>query len=266
MSKHEKYGEWALVTGASSGIGREFARKIIAGGGKCVVVARTNEKLEALASEFGADRTMVVAADMATEQGRAELRDAVTDIDIGLVIHSAGVVHMGSVLDMPSDDARELIDVHVSATVEIASFFGQRLRQRGGGGLILISSGLAHSPVPYVATYAASKAFVLSFGEALAYELRDHNVDVLTVVAGGTKTNMATAIESYLDFSKIYMPMGPPQAVVTSALRNLGRRDTVVPGAMNKIMVGMMRKVMGSGTSKSLLGGMMKKALRTQPA
>lgn len=264
-NKITRYGKWAIVTGASSGIGQEFARQLHAKGMKIVLAARSLGPLEEMAKELGQDKTQIIAIDLA-ESGAADRLDAQTkDIDVGLIVHSAGIAHMGPLLELDDDTLTNLKAIHIDATVDISRIFGQRLKRRGEGGIILVSSGLAFSPVPYGAVYGAAKAFILSFGEALAEELRSSKIDVLTVVPGGTKTNMAEHLNSLVDLDKLKMPMGNPADVARAGIAALGQRDTIIPGSMNKIMAVMMSRIMSRKMSKSMIGGMMKTALRTQP-
>jgi len=261
----KKYGDWALVTGASSGIGREMSRQLIARGHKVVLVARTQANLRALADELGTDSTRVVAADLRQPDAVTNILKAVGDLDIGLFAHIAGVVHLGPFLDQDTSQIDEITELSITATLRFAHGFGKVLKARGGGGLILTSSTLAFLPVPYMAAYAASKTFVLNFSEALAHELRPARVDVLALVPGGTHTSMADHIGETMDLSMMTKLMGQPGPVAAAALSALGRRDRVVPGAMNKVMGFMMARLMPVSASKKMFGNMMGKSLHTKP-
>ncbi|MDH5528833.1 MAG: SDR family NAD(P)-dependent oxidoreductase [Paracoccaceae bacterium] len=265
MRDFEKYGKWAVVTGASSGIGREFAKELATAGKKIVLVARTEATLrQTLEDDLDASHRIVVA-DLSTPEGLQALDDETRKLDVGLVVHSAGLAHAGGFLEeSPKIDAA-LQAIHITATVEIARLFGERLVNRGGGGLILVSSGFGFAPIPYAAVYGAAKAFVISFGEALAVELRSKSIDVLIVIPGATKTNMSVKLAEQIDMSKVPMPHGDPRKVARVGLAALGRKDSVVPGGMNKIMA-LMAGLMSRRMAKAQFGKLLRSALIIRPS
>ena len=260
----QKYGEWAVVTGASSGIGRAIAAQIVNEGGRCVLVARRKERLLETARALGEDSCRVVSLDLCDKDAADVLLRETEGLDVGLFIHSAGIAHMGPLTEIEAQKINALIDIHIRATVLLTQRFAQSFKSKGRGGIMLVSSGLAFAPVPYVAVYSAAKSFVLSFGQSLSEEMRHFNVDVLTLVPGGTQTDMATEIESFVDFSKLKMPMAPAEGVASVALKHLGKSDSVVPGLPNKLMA-LMMKLMGPTLSKRLMGKMMGHALWNSP-
>ncbi|WP_299731107.1 SDR family NAD(P)-dependent oxidoreductase [uncultured Tateyamaria sp.] len=264
MKDIEKYGEWVVVTGASSGIGREFAKELAAKGKKIVLVARTEANLQQMLEQDLDASHRIVVADLCTATGLKALTQATKELDVGLVVHSAGLAHAGAFLNGTSKTDTNLQAIHMSASVEIARVFGRRFVNRGSGGLIFVSSGFGFAPIPYAAVYGASKAFVISFGEALAVELRSKNVDVLTVIPGATKTNMAEKLAEQIDMSKVPMPHGDPRAVARAGLAALGHKDSVVPGAMNKVMA-LMMGLMSRRMAKGQFGKLLKSALIIQP-
>jgi hypothetical protein len=233
-----RYGEYALVTGASSGIGAEFAEQLAAAGLSLVLVARRKDRLDALASRLhGAHGvgTKVVDLDLAGDGAVAELVRRTGQLDVGLVVANAGIVTTGPFLgnDWAAESALLKVDLMVPA--EMAHAYGQLFAQRGRGGLILISSVVGFTPVPYSANYAAVKAYLASLGQALHYELRGSGVDVLTLAPGSTKTEGADNAPG-IDFGKMPGQAMQPGPVVSAALRGLGRRSLVVPGAPNKVL------------------------------
>jgi short-subunit dehydrogenase len=265
MKNVEKYGDWAVVTGASSGIGREFAKELATLGKRVVLVARTEANLLRTIETYLDGSHKIVAADLCTPGGLKALADATADLDVGLIVHSAGLAHAGAFLDGTAKTDAGLQAIHINASVEIARIYGERLARRGGGGIILVSSGFGFAPIPYAAVYGAAKAFVISFGEALAFELRSKKVDVVTVIPGATKTNMAEKLAQQIDMSKVPMPHGDPRKVARAGLAALGRKDSVIPGAMNKVMAFMMG-TMSRRMAKGQFGKLLKSALRTQPS
>jgi len=259
-----KYGEWAVVTGASSGIGAEFAAQLLDKGLNVVLVARSERQLNVTSESMGRGTTKIIVADLATQIGIDKLAKETASLDVGLLVHSAGVIHLGSFSDTPEPNIDELIQIHITATTRLTHIFAQRLIERkSAGGIVLLSSGFAFTAVPWVAVYAAAKAYVLSFGEALSIELKSHNIDVLTVVPGGTKTNMAKIIDRSIDLNKLPMSMGSAKGVAKCAINSLGKKDSVVPGFTNKMMAMMMNKAMSRNMSKKMIGGLLERSFRT---
>lgn len=231
-----RYGGYALVTGASSGIGAEFAAQLAAAGLNLALVARRKERLDALASRLRAAHgtaAEVIELDLAAEGAVAELARRTGHLDTGLVVSSAGIVTSGPFLgnDLAAESA--LLHLNLMVQTELAHVYGRRLARRGRGGLILVSSAAAFAPVPYTANYAAAKAYAASLGQALHYELKGSGVDVLTLAPGPTRTEGAENADG-IDFTKLPLPLMQPGPVVRAALRGLGSRPLVIPGPLNK--------------------------------
>lgn len=229
------YGRFAVVTGASSGIGAEFARQLAAAGVGVVLVARRKDQLDALAAELSRVHdvpTRIVALDLLAEGAVDELRRRVGDLDVGIVVANAGISTTGAMLDHELAEELDVLTLDGAVPLQLAHRFGQEFRQRRRGAIILVSSTIACSPVPYLANYAAVKAYILSLGKALNYELRKDGVDVLVVSPGPTQTPGHR--QAGIDVGGV-SPMAPAR-VVTPALRNLGRRAHVIPGAMNNVL------------------------------
>ncbi|MBK9034177.1 MAG: SDR family NAD(P)-dependent oxidoreductase [Myxococcales bacterium] len=254
-----RYGTWAVVTGASSGIGAEFARQLAAAGVAVVLVARRRDRLTTLAAELAhAHRvdSRVLPLDLADPGAAAALADGVADLDVGLVICNAGTSWKGGFLDHDPADQRRMIEVNCQAPVAVARALGPGLTARGRGGLIIVSSTGAFQGLPWSAVYGATKAFDLLLGEALAVELRPAGVDVVTLCPGGTDTEgpMNTGVDPAKSPVKL-MPVGP---VVRAALAGLGRRTLVIPGAVNRVGVTALR-VVPRGVAARTAGRIMKR-------
>jgi uncharacterized protein len=231
-----RYGEYALVTGASSGIGAEFAAQLAAAGLNLVLVARRKDRLDALAVRLRAEHgtvTETIELDLAADGAVGELARRTGRLDVGLVVSSAGIVTSGPFLrnDLAAESA--LLRLNLEVPAQLAHVYGQALARRGRGGIILVSSAVAFAPVPYTANYAAAKAYIASLGQALHYELKDSGVDVLTLAPGPTRTEGADNAEG-IDFGKLPVPSMQPGPVVRAALRGLGRKPLVIPGPLNK--------------------------------
>lgn len=232
----KKYGPWALVTGASSGIGKEMATQLAAKGLNVVMVARRQNLLDDLRTKLIEQyhvEVMVLAMDLQSQDAITQLDAATRNLDIGLVIPNAGVEIVGEFVDTDVHKNSALVQLNTIVPMQIANLFGARLKQRGNGGILFISSLFAYQGIPYVANYAASKAYILTLGEALNVELGKYGVDVSVLSPGLTATEMVTNMS--IDFKKIPMFTMQPDQTVRIGLSALGNKATVVPGLLNKI-------------------------------
>lgn len=232
----KRYGNWALITGASSGIGFEFSRNLAIQGFNLILVARRSELLNTHASTFKENYNIdvrVVAIDLTEPNAVQSLYDDVSDLDIGLVIPSAGVDEMGEFLTKDYADLERMIKLNVNIPTELVHKFGNKLSSRKKSGVILISSLFGYQGIPHFSTYAATKAYILMFGEALNVELKQKGIDVLVLSPGLTDTPFAHSLE--MNLSLLPMFAQKPKSVAMTGLRNLGRSATVVPGILNKL-------------------------------
>ena len=230
-----RYGTWAVVTGASSGIGAEFARQLAAAGVAVALVARRRDRLTALATELARAHgvaTRVCAHDLAVPSAAEALAADVADLELGLVICNAGTSWKGAFLAHDPADQRRMIEVNCQAPVAVTRALAPRLVARGRGGLIIVSSTGAFQGLPWSAVYGATKAFDLLLGEALRVELAPDGVDVVTLCPGGTDTE--GPMNTGVDPAKVPVKLMPVAPVVRAALAALGRRGLVIPGAANK--------------------------------
>ncbi len=225
-----------LITGASSGIGAAFARKLSARGRNVLLVARSEDKLIALCNELGrltSIRAQYVALDLQQPEAAAQLFEETKkrDLEIEMLINNAGYGSMGDFAKLDLDRELEMIQLNVRAVVDVTRRFLGPMRDRKRGTIINVASTAAFQAVPYMATYAATKAFVLSFSEALAEENRSHGVHVMALCPGVTETN-------FFDASGMDQPpmrtIQTPEEVVDAALRGLARQKiTVISGWTN---------------------------------
>src|SRR5713101_3469731 len=229
-----------LITGASSGIGEAFARKLAARGHNLLLVARSEDKLINLCNELGrikSTRAQYVAMDLSQPDAPARLFEEAQkrDLEIDLLINNAGFGSLGDFAKLDLERELNMIDLNVRVLVELTNRFLVPMRERKNGAIINVASTAGFQPVPFMATYAATKAFVLSFSEALWEENRPHGIQVMALCPGVTDTNFFQA--SRVD----HPPMRTAQTaedVVATALRGLARQKShVVSGWTNLLMV-----------------------------
>ena len=254
-----KFGPWAVVTGASSGIGEEFARQLAASGLNVVLVARRLSLLEeigrGLVQEFGVEYR-AIGVDISDEGFLETLAEATRDLDVGLVISNAGATVYGDFLTRDRVSLRRGLRLNVIAHLDLAHHFGQRLAQRGRGGVILVSSMAGLQGTPYMTDYAAAKAYVLSLGEALHVEFQKLGLHVAVLLPGPTDTPMMA--DSGTDPSDVPMKLMSAQECVAEGLAALNaNRATHIAGRMNRIMIALIPrsvrpKMMGAMVAKGL--------------
>jgi short-subunit dehydrogenase len=234
----EKYGPSALVTGASSGIGEQFARVLAEAGLDLMLVARRTARIEKLAEELR-DAHGVAAEpltlDLCEPDFLSPLLRACEGKDIGLVVSNAGIGAKGPCHEAQREQLTEVLHANCRAPLLLAHAFVPALIERGRGGLVFTGSIEGFVGFPYSAAYAATKAFVTSFGEGVWGELREHGVDVLVLAPGVTDTEILP--KSGFDPQDMAGLMSP-EMVASLALQRLGRGPVYVPGLLNRAFVG----------------------------
>jgi short-subunit dehydrogenase len=233
-----QFGPWALVTGASSGIGKEFARQIAAAGINVVLVARRDALLaelgRAISKEFGV-QYRALTTDLSQEGFIAGLADATHDLDIGLVVSNAGTANPGEFLKLDRQLLQATLRLNTMAHLDITHHFGAKLATRRRGGLILVGAMGAENGIPRIANDGAAKAYVHSLGEALHYEFKPLGVYVTVLAAAFTNTEV---LERF-GFDPKTMPMKPlsVEQCVSEGLNALRvNRSRIIPGRLNRIM------------------------------
>jgi len=229
-----------LITGASSGIGAAFARKLAARGRNVLLVARSEDKLITLCNELGrmsGIRAQYFAIDLLQPDAPEQLLQETQrrDLLIDMLVNNAGFGSMNDFVKLDLARELEMIDLNVKSLVALTHRFLGPMRERKQGTILNVASTAGFQPVPYMATYAATKAFVLSFSEALWEENREHGVHVMALCPGVTETNFFAA-------SKMDRPpmrtIQTPEEVVETALRALGhRKQSVISGWTNWLAV-----------------------------
>jgi short-subunit dehydrogenase len=191
MSLAEKYGPWAVITGASEGTGSAFAHRLADAGINCILVARREGPLQSLAHAIRAKGVdcVAVSVDLSAPDAADRIAAAAGDRAVGLLITNAGADTNGAMfLDQDADSWNQLITLNIVTTMRNCHHFGQPMRARGKGGIILVGSGACYGGLHGISVYCGVKAFDLCFGEGLWAELRHHGVDVLNLILGRTDT------------------------------------------------------------------------------
>jgi short-subunit dehydrogenase len=253
----EKFGPWAIVTGASSGIGKEFARQLAAGGLNLVLVARRMQLLEEageqLADEFGTQYRVIVA-DLAEQNSIEKIIQATEDLDIGLLISNAGTGKAAKFLSTEEHEHKWFIQLNAMSHLSLVHHFGRRMAKRKKGGILLTGAMGAVEGVPYMASMAGSKALLLGLGKSLHYEFRESGIHITVLITTPTDT----AIVPLLGFSKETMPIKPitvEQCVRESLLALAANRVSVMPGLKFRIA----KSLVPESISRNITGDIMKK-------
>jgi short-subunit dehydrogenase len=236
----KKYGSWAIVTGSSRGIGKCFADALAARGKNVVLVARNAAALDEVAANLRQTYridTRVIAYDLSQIEGQLSLIERETaGLDIGIFIANAAISHFGQLHRTAPAEILKMLDINIISLTLLCHYFAKRFVERGGGGIIPVSSNGAYCMLPNEAAYAASKAYVGHLGEILHFEMKSRNVDVTTLFPPLVDTDMIKTHETNneRDFGK--MPFGfgrkiPPALIAEAALNALGRSVRIHPPA-----------------------------------
>jgi short-subunit dehydrogenase len=259
----QKYGDWALVTGASSGIGEQFARVLAAKGFNLIVTARRAEVLNALAGELSRQHGIearVVACDLAEDDQVESLIAQAGKVPLGIVISNAGFGAKGEFLKHDKPHMEAMIRTNCMATMKLAYGLLPAMVSRRRGAYVFTGSIEGYLPFPYSGPYAASKAFIHSLGGALWEEMRPHNVDVLVLSPGATDTN---APVSQGVPKENLSGMMQPVVVAEQTLQQLGKKVYFTPGMQNRVFMAFLgalpRKMALRFTGIGILAAMKKK-------
>jgi uncharacterized protein len=260
----KRFGPWALVTGASSGIGKEFAQQIAASGINIVLVARREDLLKEVGVEFskryGVEHRVVVL-DVSREDFIRQLASATDDLDIGLVVSNAGTGNPGEFLKLDRQLLEETLRLNTMSHLDIAHYFGGKLAERRRGGLILVGAMGAENGIPCMANDGGAKAYVHSLGEALHYEFKPLGVYV-TVLAAGV-TNTAVLEKFALDPKTMPMkPMSVEQCVSEGLSGLVKNRSRIVPGRLNRIL----NTLVPASLARKMLADLLGKGLASKSA
>lgn len=232
-----RYGRWAVVTGASSGIGEAIARELAARGLDVVLCARRRERLDALAAELSSRhgvRARAVEVDLSRPDFLPIVEEATRDLDVGLLVNNAGFGDKGPFVGSDLDMHLRMLATNCRAPLILAHAFAPRLVARGRGGILFTSSTAAFQGLPFAAHYAATKGYDLQLAEGLWYELRPRGVDVVALCPGPVDTEgpRRTGVKP----GKVPIEIMDPHAVAVAGLDALGGGPLSVPGLSNRLL------------------------------
>jgi short-subunit dehydrogenase len=229
----KKYGPWAVVTGASEGIGAAFAAELASKGLNLVLVARREDRLEAMSTELASKFRIAVRIqpiDLADKSSALGLFINTEDLDVGLLVAAAGFGTSGPMLLTNDRVESDLVEVNCAAVLQQCLHYGRRMAARRRGGIVLFSSVVAFQGAPFSANYAASKAYIQALAEGMGEELKTDGVDVLSVAPGPIASGFATRANMNLGQTMT------PDVVARVSIAALGKQRTVRPGWLSKLL------------------------------
>ena len=251
-SLRERYGPWALVAGGSAGLGEAVARRLAGEGISLLLLGRRPEALarlaEALRAAHGVE-VRAVPADLADPDLSKLARAAVAGLEVGLLVYNAAHSVIGPFLERPLAEQLRVLAVNCRGPLVLSHLLGSEMARRGRGGIVLMTSVAGSQGNPWLASYAASKAFNLVLAEGLWDELQARGVDAVACRAGATRTPGFLASRP-----KRGTPLMEPGPVVEAALSALGRRPSVVPGALNRVAAFAFARLLPRRTSIRVMG------------
>ena len=256
-----RYGPWAIVAGASEGIGAAYARELAWRGLNLILIARRAELLGDLASRLSQDYPVeikTITVDLSTPGAAEQIHDKTHGLDIGLLVYNAAFSAIGPFLERSIDDHLRELQTNALTPISLVYHFADKMIRRGRGGIVLMSSLSAFQGSAYISTYAATKAFNIVLAEGLWEEWRERGVDALVCVSGAVRTPNYVASEPERTGGLGDLTMTPEQ-VVREAFDALGKRPYVIPGRMNRISSFVMRHLLPRKTAVMFMGRILRK-------
>jgi len=227
-----RYGDWAIVTGGSSGIGAELTKEMAAAGINIVLVARGQKVMDehaTLLKDTYDVHVRTVATDLGKPQGVDALFEATADLEIGILIPCAAIERKGYFVDFDRADHVMMVQMDMVAPMLMAHHYGRKMAKRGKGAILFVSSMSGWFPQAYMAHYSAVKAYILALGDSLHYEMKELGVDVTVLSPGPVDTPMTKD----MNVGKLGMSKMKPSVVARTALAALGYQADTIPGCQN---------------------------------
>lgn len=235
MNFREKYGEWALVAGGSAGMGGAYCNYLAKEGMNIIVTGRRpdviNAKCKQLEEDFGV-KTMGLKIDLGADDVLEQVKAATEGLEVGFLVYNAGLASMALFTERDIEYEMYRLNVNVRSPLALTLWFSKGMKERGKGGIILMSSNVGIVGTPYVQTYSATKAYNFSLGESLWAELSDYGIDVMAVLPGNTIG------ESFTDVAPGTPGFQTGAEVVAEAFEHFGKDPAVLAGEHNRQMAG----------------------------
>lgn len=248
-----RYGKWAVIAGASEGLGAAFAAQLAERGMDLLLLARRESALAELAQRLRRQTGVEVrhlALDLADPAAAETLAPAVADIEVGVLVYNAAASQMGRFVTMEQDALERMVQVNVRGPLTFLHALLPPMHARRRGAVVLMSSLAGMQGSPGIAAYAATKAFNTILGESLWHELRTHGIDVVASCAGAIRT------PGYLrTYGKEAPGILPPEAVARQTLAALGKRPRVVPGLLNRVVAQVSGRLLSRKAAINLMAG-----------
>ena len=251
----KRYGPWAVIAGASEGIGAAFAEALAAKGINVVLAARRPEPLDQLAAALPV-QSRVVSADLSTRDGLRAVFEATEGLEVGLVVANAALSPIGPFAEADPAELERALDLNCRAPMLLARHYLPAMLARGRGGLVIMSSLAGQQGSPGLSLYAGTKAFGMILAEGLWAEARERGVDVVACVAGAVSTPGLVGREQSRAPGTL-----PPQVVAAQALAALGRKPRMVPGGLMRFSSQLMTRLMPRKSAITMMGRASKKTL-----
>ncbi|GAB5563643.1 MAG: SDR family oxidoreductase [Winogradskyella sp.] len=249
------YGKWSLITGATSGIGKELALNLGEAGFNLVLTGRRKsvlEKIKVKLSNAYNIEVVIIAGDLSLESDVLKLIKDTSDINIGIVILNAGFGTSGDFIKSDLDNELNMLNLNCKAILILTHYFANKLRnQSKKGAFVFLSSMVAFQGVPHAANYAATKAYVQSFGEALALELKPEGIDVLCAAPGPVETGFSARADMKMN------NVLKPENITIPILNAIGKKSNIFPGFLTKFLIYSLRSTPRWGKIR-IMGKVMK--------
>jgi short-subunit dehydrogenase len=252
----QRYSTWALIAGASEGMGAAYAEALAARGLNLILIARRSEVLVSLATRLSQQysiETKTIVLDLSLPDAAEQILRHIDNLEIGLLVYNAAFSAIGPFLERPFEDHLKELHTNAFTPLKLVYFLAQGMLTRGRGGIVLMSSLSAFQGSAYISTYAATKAFNIVLAEGLWEEWRERGVDVLVCISGAVKTPnyVASGPEKTGGLGDITMT---PDQVVHEALNALGKAPYVIPGRINRISSFVMRHLLPRRATVKFMG------------
>ena len=257
---HQRYGPWAVVAGASEGLGAAYAEALAERKLNLVLIARRLGLLEELSFRLAQKYSVevcILALDLASPDAVERISKETENLKVGMLIYNAAYSAVGPFLNRSAEEHLLEVDTNVRTPLGLVNQFGARMIAAGHGGIVLMTSLSAFQGSAYISNYSATKAFNLVLAESLWEEWRRSEVDVLACIAGATRTPnyLASSPKRTGRFSDATLE---PEVVVNEALAALGRQPSVIPGRMNRLSSFVMRRLLSRRAAIRFMGSVLR--------